>query len=95
MGWARGPPKYTKGTGLRCPTAFIALHLRERLTFLANGTCQVRSPLLVKSQTSRGSNCFNLFAYGSGHVALGAFMGNIWRTFITIWCNGAGTGREE
>lgn len=55
-----------------------------------------RSSRLIKSQTSCSSNCFNLFAYGWGrgerHVALAAFMGTIWKPFITICCSGAGGG---
>lgn len=58
-----------------------------------------RSSWLINSQTSCSSNCFNLFAYGWGrgerHVALAAFMGTIWKTFITICCSGAGEGRKD
>lgn len=44
--------------------------------------------LIKDVEGARRSNCFNLFVYGEdrgdGHMALCCFIGNIWKTFITI-----------
>lgn len=47
-----------------------------------------RGRALIKVEGARRGNCFNLFVYGEdrgdGHMALCCFIGNIWKTFITI-----------
>lgn len=44
--------------------------------------------LIKDAEGARRGNCFNLFVYGEdrgdGHMALCCFIGNIWKTFITI-----------